>query len=138
MLTGLDTGELTVEGVPLLSRPADLEQGWDVVGELDVVCVSGRLVVTDWAGESHPELPDLAAAGPGRYRLRIHARDRSAINVGDSDETHRLMAWPVTAPSPPQMLTKLDAYGREFVAGDSPPAPVDHLDEAAIAAVDEL
>ncbi|MFI7468747.1 hypothetical protein [Nonomuraea sp. NPDC049646] len=55
--------------------------GWDRVVEVGIVSRSGRLVVPACpkggdSGATGP-LPNLAVAGPGRYRLRVHARTAS-------------------------------------------------------------
>ncbi|MFF4196751.1 hypothetical protein [Nonomuraea sp. NPDC001831] len=52
--------------------------GWDRVVEVGIASRSGRLVVPAYpeggdSGAAGP-LPSLAVAGPGRYRLRVHAR----------------------------------------------------------------
>lgn len=52
--------------------------GWDQVVEVGIASRSGRLVVPTYpeggaSGAAGP-LPDLAVAGPGHYRLRVHAR----------------------------------------------------------------
>jgi hypothetical protein len=94
--------------------------------------------VSDWAGPDHPELGELAIAGPGRYRLRVHARNRQAGEERSSEE-HHLVVWPVAEAAPPRLLTPMDAYGREFSGEDDPSAPpMDAFDLAAAAGVKHL
>ncbi|MFI6920923.1 hypothetical protein ACIBIZ_13295 [Nonomuraea spiralis] len=74
--------------------------GWDQVVEVGIVSRSGRLVVPTYpegggSGAAGP-LPDLAVAGPGRYRLRVHART-VPWDEDDPDaplEEHLLVVYP--------------------------------------------
>ncbi|MFC4061580.1 hypothetical protein ACFOWE_25045 [Planomonospora corallina] len=65
--------------------------GWDQVTEVPVVSRSGRLTVPELdggdAGAGAP-MPNLAIAGKGRYRLRVHVR------VGDAGEEHLVVVFP--------------------------------------------
>lgn len=115
ILTGLETGMVRITTEPLAEAPATVEQGWDVVGEIDVPAPDGSLLVADWAGPVHREMDNLAGHGPGLYRVRIHARDRRAVGPGESTETHRLAAWPASTRKPSELLVGLDDYGRAFV-----------------------
>ncbi|MEV6489563.1 hypothetical protein AB0M20_13200 [Actinoplanes sp. NPDC051633] len=48
-------------------------------------------------GEASPNLPVLSPAGPGTYRVRIHARGRDAHYdqvVDTPDEEYHLVSWP--------------------------------------------
>jgi hypothetical protein len=75
-------------------------KGWDQVVEVGVVSRSGRLVVPpypEWgdSGAVGP-LPNLAADGPGRYRMRIYAR---AFEWDEDDpdapvEEHLIVVYP--------------------------------------------
>ncbi|MBB5783405.1 hypothetical protein [Nonomuraea jabiensis] len=74
--------------------------GWDQVVEVGIVSRSGRLVVPAYpkggdSGAAGP-LPDLAIAGPGHYRLRVHARTLP-WDENDPDaplEEHLLVVYP--------------------------------------------
>ncbi|MCF6469386.1 hypothetical protein FAF44_13430 [Nonomuraea sp. MG754425] len=74
--------------------------GWDQVVEVGIASRSGRLVVPTYpeggdSGAAGP-LPDLAVAGPGHYRLRVHARTRP-WDENDPDaplEEHLLVVYP--------------------------------------------
>ncbi|MGW0479363.1 hypothetical protein [Nonomuraea sp. NPDC003214] len=65
---------------------------------------SGLLVVPPYpeAGDSGAlgPLPDLAVGGPGRYRLRVHARtrERDEDDPGAPVEDHLLVAFPLRSP----------------------------------------
>ncbi len=65
--------------------------GWDQVVEVGITSRSGHLVVPPYpegsGGGAAGPLPDLAAAGPGHYRLRIYARTLSL-------EEHLLVVYP--------------------------------------------
>jgi hypothetical protein len=139
VITGLQYGDITVTAQALPAPPERAEPGWDVAGETDLECPEGEICVSDWAGPSHDELGNLAIGGPGRYRLRVHARHRDQAEEDRSGEEHHLLIWPVTEPTPPRLLTPLDAWGRIF-NGEQPPdtPPLDDLDRAAATAVRHL
>jgi hypothetical protein len=138
VITGLQSGTITVTAQAVQAPPGDVAPGWDVIAETDLYCPEGIISVSDWAGPDHPELGELAIAGPGRYRLRVHARNREA-GQERSAEQHHLLIWPVTDATPPRLLTPMDAYGRVFSGEDDPEAPpLDALDLAAAAGVKRL
>ncbi|YCK37782.1 hypothetical protein ACNF49_28125 [Actinomadura sp. ATCC 39365] len=74
--------------------------GWDRVVEVGIASRSGRLVVPAYprggdSGAAGP-LPSLAVAGPGRYRLRVHARTMP-WDEDDPDaplEEHLIVVYP--------------------------------------------
>ncbi|MEV4342725.1 hypothetical protein [Streptomyces sp. NPDC049590] len=64
------------------------------------------------------DLPSLVAAGPGSYRLRVHARGRDlAVDlVPDTITEHYLLqCWPAP-PAPPSVLRTTDTYGAQVRA----------------------
>ncbi|WP_157245257.1 hypothetical protein [Nonomuraea typhae] len=74
--------------------------GWDKVVEVGLVSRNGRLVVPPYpeGGDSGAirALPNLAIAGPGRYRVRVYAR-RSEQDRDDPDvpaEEHLVVVYP--------------------------------------------
>ncbi|GAB3141130.1 hypothetical protein [Microbispora hainanensis] len=75
------------------SAPPLRLKGWEQVAEVGVVSRSGRLEVPAYAdggdeGAGRP-LPNLAARGPGRYRLRVYARVHEEIG-----EQHLVVVFP--------------------------------------------
>ncbi|MFF4590903.1 hypothetical protein [Streptomyces sp. NPDC001388] len=69
----------------------------DEIVEVSVLCQSGRLLVESLDLGPAEDLPNLATAGPGRYRIRVHAHGRSTNPDGtDSDpiERYLLTVWP--------------------------------------------
>lgn len=136
--TGVGTGRLTVGTDARLEPPDGVEGGWDVVGEIDVVSTDGSLWVCDMFGGPAHGLSDLAAGGPGLYRVRMHAKDRQNVDE-ESTERHLLIAWPTGAPSPPTLLTPLDTYGRYWTGDLKPPEPeADDVNDAVASAVNSL
>ena len=133
VITGMQTGKITVTARGLPGPPIELEPGWDVVGEADLESPEGQISVADWAGPAHPELGALALSGPGRYRLRVHARHRD----GTAAEEHLLLIWPSSKPARARLLTALDACGLELT-GQLETPPLDDIDEAAAAAISDL
>ncbi|MFC0042211.1 hypothetical protein [Actinomadura rayongensis] len=65
--------------VELLDQPPPLSTGsWKDVVDINVPAPAGELRVTGLTAETDAEhlLPALSHAGPGTYRLRVHARGR--------------------------------------------------------------
>ncbi|MGW4404138.1 hypothetical protein ACWEJ6_08895 [Nonomuraea sp. NPDC004702] len=66
--------------------------GWDQVHEVPIVSRGGRLAVPEMGdggdvGAGAP-MPNLAIAGKGRYRLRVHVR------IGEAGEEHLVVVFP--------------------------------------------
>ena len=74
VLTGTDTGFITV-GVSLLDAEPEFSlDGWEEAVDVSVHAPKVQLAV-DRFGKT-PSLPELSTAGPGWYRIRCMARDR--------------------------------------------------------------
>lgn len=139
VITGLQAGAITVTAQALPGPPGPPEPGWDVVAETDLDCPGGDIAVCDWDGPGHDELGPLASAGPGRYRLRVHARHREQTSQRQSTEEHDLLIWPVAEPASARLLTPMDTHGRIFTGQeelDTP--PLDAVESAAATAVRQL
>ena len=76
-------------------------------------------------------LPRIDTAGPGDYRLRVHARNRD-VPAFDSDgaessaDEYLIVSWP-EASRPPWLIRLTDMRG----AGVRYPLPPDHLEKPA-------
>ncbi len=139
VITGRQYGTVTVTARAVTAPPAQMDPGWDVVAETDLDCPEGVISVLDWGGPDHPELGELAVAGPGRYRLRVHARNREQAGEEKTAEQHYLLLWPAAEPAPPRLLTPMDARGRLLTGEVEPEAPpLDAVELAAAAAVRRL
>ncbi|MET3175958.1 UNVERIFIED_ORG: hypothetical protein ABIB52_003831 [Arthrobacter sp. UYCu721] len=100
ILTGTDTGFITV-GVSLLaSEPEFSLDGWEEAVDVSIHSPTGQLAVDGF--DQTPFLPELSTAGPGWYRIRCMARGRlsefNTISL-ESTEEHLLLVWPAP-PSP--------------------------------------
>jgi hypothetical protein len=62
------------------------------------------------SGVQHGD-PLAADHGPGRYRLRLHARDRRRLVMGDTTEEHFILAWLVEVASPQRPLLPTHSNG---------------------------
>ncbi|MEV6897717.1 hypothetical protein [Amycolatopsis sp. NPDC051372] len=118
VLTGIHTGSVTVTVQALDAAPDSVElDGWDEVAEVSVDSEYGELIVHG-VDEAHPDFPELAHAGPGSYRLRVHARGRDIaphLNVEDPVEDYQISVWP--APEAPDAVYKQsDKRGQEYRA----------------------
>jgi hypothetical protein len=88
---------------------------WDDVVEIDVESQRGQLLVTSFFVHLPKELPNLASAGEGLYRIRFYVRGRDSGAWYDSyapDEEYRILSWPVRQRSPERVHKQTDAYGR--------------------------
>ncbi|WP_271215472.1 hypothetical protein [Streptosporangium carneum] len=77
------------------SAPPLRLKGWDQVAEVGIVSRSGRLgvpVYSEGRGSgAGARLPNLALKGPGRYRLRVYAREDEGRDLG---EEHLVVVFP--------------------------------------------
>ncbi|UQS22837.1 hypothetical protein L1857_08405 [Amycolatopsis thermalba] len=123
LYAGVDRGYVTVsvdaaEARPALETPQQWTAlaEWDDVAEISLEIPNGELRVDQLEyrpGETRIELPVLSAAGPGSYRVRIHAsgRDRHFDQaVDDSGESFHLVVWP-QPPAPPLIIKATSACG---------------------------
>ena len=98
VLTGIHTGNVsvTVELLDIEPGSVDLNE-WDEIVEVSVDSEEGELIAHGIMDDPPQELPELAHAGPGTYRLRVHARGRdTAVDATRSDpvEDYKLAVWP--------------------------------------------
>jgi hypothetical protein len=103
VLTGTDTGFITV-GVSLLdSEPEFALDGWEEAVDVSIHAPEGQLGVAGF--NDTPSLPKLSTAGPGWYRIRCMARGRlsefNTISL-ESTEEHLLLVW--TEPPSPEKV----------------------------------
>ncbi|MGS2640555.1 hypothetical protein ACVCAG_02815 [Streptosporangium sp. G12] len=85
-----EIGHACVTGESYRRRPPVETRGWEQVVEVGYRSGDGVLSIVDGEGE---RLPDLAAGGPGGYRVRVHVRGRKAVreNVDVPDGTVQLL-----------------------------------------------
>jgi hypothetical protein len=139
VLTGVAEGVLPVEVQPLEEPPGSVDEGWDAVGETTVESREGSIRVAGWSFPIDEESTELAAGGPGLYRVRIHVRDRGVADTGESSEHHLLQAWRVREAAPPALLRGLDRFGRLYTGEDQQPqAKLDETNRAVASAVEVL
>lgn len=117
VLTGINTGyvNVTVELLDTAPGSVDLDD-WDEVVEVSVDSEDGELIAHGMAEDPPPEFPELAHAGPGLYRLRVHARGRDTAAHSYAEEPvedYKIRVWP--APEAPETVYKQsDARGAEI------------------------
>ncbi|MEU9284365.1 hypothetical protein AB0D57_06455 [Streptomyces sp. NPDC048275] len=125
VLTGVHTGPVAVSVEARTTPPAATRAAeWDEVVEVSLESPSGHLQVASPQGYVQGELPELTAAGPGMYWLRVHAQGRSnRINgaVEESAERYLLIAWPRDAgpmlPPSREVRSRLECRGDAFSEG---------------------
>jgi hypothetical protein len=113
---GTHTGDIQVT-VDARSAPPPLDlDTWQEVVEVSFTSTTGQVWLVEWAGPARTDLGNLTPAGPGSYRLRVHARGRdqaAAIPVPPEQplEDHLIVSWPA-APSPERVYKHTDQYGQ--------------------------
>ncbi|MET8387174.1 hypothetical protein ABZV14_29665 [Streptosporangium canum] len=90
-----EIGHACVTGEAYRRRPPVETRGWEQVVEVGYETRKGVLTVVDGEGD---RLPNLAAGGPGSYRVRVHVRGRKAsqehIDVPDGTVQLLIMVFP--------------------------------------------
>jgi hypothetical protein len=128
IFTGASSGvvEIQVE-VHGDSPPMVSTDGWDEVVETTVQVPRGRLAV-DAPMANAPDLPVLTPAGPGSYRIRVHARGRDTapdIVAFEPAEHYLITVWP-SPPAPEAVHKQTDRYGETLrqSAAQAPSIPL--------------
>jgi hypothetical protein len=113
---GTHTGPVRVTVQARTDPPpqTDLEP-WEEVVEVSITTQAGQVLVEEWGGPARDDLGNLVAAGPGGYRLRMHARGRDQAHANpvapeDPLEEHLLITWPAPA-ADETILKQTDQYG---------------------------
>lgn len=118
VLTGTQHGLVTVRFQFRDSAPRELEPGWDMVGERDLVCEGTQVLVKHLLGDIPP---DVVAVTPGRYRLRIHVAGREAAQRAgvathnEPIERHFVQMWATSEPAETMLLTEPDEKARRYI-----------------------
>ncbi|ROO52867.1 hypothetical protein EDC02_7814 [Micromonospora sp. Llam0] len=115
--TGVDRGPVHVS-VDVRTEPPDevVTDGWDDIVEATVNAPHGQLRVHSLEygpTDRPPPLPILSPAGPGSYRIRVHARDRDLhydLACTEPTERYLLTVWPAP-PLPPLVIRATDRCG---------------------------
>lgn len=112
--TGIHTGNVRVTVATYRSAP-DLDlTGWEDVVEVPVHSATGVMIVAGIAEEIPKGLPNPATAGPGDYRVRVHATGRDTavdLTADEPVEDYRVAIWPAD-PAPPVVHAMTSEYGR--------------------------
>jgi hypothetical protein len=114
--TGTHTGRIRATADPRQAPPSLDLAAWQEVVEVSFTSTTGQVWLVEWGGLTRPDLPNLAQAGPGSYRLRVHARGRdqaAALPVGPEEplEEFLLVSWPAP-PSPEHAFKHTDQFGQ--------------------------
>jgi hypothetical protein len=119
LATGINIGLVTVRIQVLGESPSILDIGpWDDVVETSFTAPTGQARVAVTMDDVPDDLPLLTPAGPGTYRVRVHASGRDTDPDGVAEEpfeTYLIIVWP--APAAPELIHKAtDGVGREHRA----------------------
>ncbi len=118
--TGIHTGNVRVRAAVASSAPAsvDSDDEWEEIVEVSVHTSHGQLRVDAFEEGAVRALPLLSTAGPGWYRLRVHAcgRDTAPDRVQlDPVEDYLLAIWPAP-PQPTSILRTSSRISRSLQA----------------------
>jgi len=98
IFTGISSGRVSVSVEALTAAPAAVNLAeWDEVADVSLPGLSGVLAVAALMDAVPPGLPNLCVAGPGDYRVRVHARGRDISPDEATDqpaETYLVLCWP--------------------------------------------
>lgn len=112
--TGASSGLVTVSVEVRHTEPESVAvDEWEEVLDHSLHTHSGGLHVACLM-DAPPDLPSLAASGPGWYRLRVHARGRDIAPDGvafDPVEHYLLTTWPAGDAQPDTVHRQTDHYG---------------------------
>ncbi|MGW2748821.1 hypothetical protein [Streptomyces sp. NPDC001450] len=117
--TGIHTGDVDVTITLHTDTPEPGEAVWEEIVEVSLHSASGELMVRGLMDDLDEELPVLSCAGPGDYRLRIHARGRdtaSDLAPEEVTEYYLIQAWPAP-PRDARVLRQQDSYGASIRTG---------------------
>ncbi|MGW2721757.1 hypothetical protein [Streptomyces sp. NPDC001492] len=139
ILTGIRTGDVQVTAEPRdTPPPASDHTTWEEIVETSIQCHTGQLLVESLDLGPADELPNLATAGPGWYRLRVHAHGRDTNPDGtDADplEHYRLTVWP-SPPTTTAILKSSERITAELARHTNQPAhaprPIPPADQPVI------
>ncbi|MEU6429909.1 hypothetical protein ABZ860_28810 [Microbispora sp. NPDC046973] len=95
--TAVDNYPICLTVKALRQAPRVRLRGWDRVVETGVDSPGGTL---ELFGEESAPLPNLASAGPGRYRVRVYLRKQEEAMTYESDgpvEEHLVLVFPGTS-----------------------------------------
>lgn len=114
--TGIHTGGVHVNVQALGGEPSLALADWEDIGETSVrVGDAGTLMVTSEDASNAVAFPNLSVAGPGTYRVRVHARGRTIDYDGSmarSREHYLIQVWP--APPTADASLKINhAYAKQ-------------------------
>ena len=93
--TGISMGPVSVEVSEVGSMPAVEVSGWEDVAEFSVL-VRDRPAYLGGFSQDDRDVPRIGTAGPGWYRLRVHARGRSVapdLVVDEPTEEYLVQVW---------------------------------------------
>jgi hypothetical protein len=97
IVTGIHTGAIRVTAIALTGPPdASEDAPWEEIVEVSVRVPTGLLRVESLEHGPVAGLAPLSPAGPGWYRLRVHARGRNVLPdkvSAEPVEDYLLMTW---------------------------------------------
>lgn len=112
--TGIHTGQVAVSVELWDGRPTELiTDGWDEVVEVTMRAPIGQVRVRGPMDNPPEGLPELTEAGPGNYRVRVHARGRDTapdLVAFEPVEQYNIIIWP-GQPADEIVYKQTDEYG---------------------------
>lgn len=116
--TGIHTGVVRLSIEARDSAPVSIDvDGWDEVAEVSIEAPGGHLRAAALGSDTDP-FPELTSAGPGEYRVRVHARGRDVLVDGvatEPVEDYHVTVWP-QAGAEERIYKQTDGYGAQLRA----------------------
>jgi len=143
IFTGVHSGPVAVSVEARRSAPDGVDfNGWDEVVEVSLTVPDGQLKPAAPMDDGADPFPVLTLAGPGDYRIRIHARGRDTDFDGAVDEPveqYRIVVWPAP-PAPQTIHRQTDACGANMrqASAHVPPSPPPPPADPALAQIEAL
>ncbi|WP_371658284.1 hypothetical protein [Streptomyces sp. NBC_00280] len=140
VVTGIHTGTVRATATALVGPPvASVHASWEEIVEVGLRVTTGLLRVESLGHGPVDGLAPLSPAGPGWYRLRVHARGRNILPDKVSTEPvedYLLVTWPA-APSDADIIRSSDRIDHALAhASDmpepQPPAPTRGAEQEAL------
>lgn len=96
--TGIHTGNVTITLHPAATDPGQDKAQWDEISEVTFKSTTGEAYLDTTNGPADQD-ENLAHAGPGKYRLRVHSRGRDldpdgVEGDGEPGEEYLIQMWP--------------------------------------------
>ena len=114
--TGIHSGVVSLSAEVRSAPPTSVEHDWDDVVEVNLLAAGGHVRLAAVMSDVPNSYPLLTPAGPGHYRVRVHASGRDTDIDGvafEPFEKYLVQVWPAE-PEPDVVYKATDRFGAEL------------------------